>query len=483
MNRLWVRLTLAFAAVIIMSAVTIALLAGLTASHAFRRYLSYSDSSLHQALNEQLVEYYRLQGSWEGVEYLMGGLMLIPRPMRRPPPHMMPGTVDIQDAQIRIVLADEDNRVVYDSLDPSPSRRLSRDERAAAQDVVLNDEVIGHLVIAWPIRSDLLGPLEQSFVERLRWLLIAGTLVAAALGVVLSVILSRSLAAPLQRLATAARAIADRDFSRRVEVEGSVEMAEVSQAFNEMAETLEHSERQRQNMVADVAHELRSPLTILQGNLQAILDDVYPLEKAEVSRLYDETRLLARLVDDLRELALADAGQLRLNLVPTDVAQVAGALADSLAPVVEAQAATLQLQVPEDLPPVRADPDRVAQVLRNLLLNALYHTPAGGSIQVMARQAGDFVEVAVSDTGEGIAPEDLAHVFDRFWRGDRARTREGRWGSGSGLGLSIAQSLIEVQGGRIWAESKPGQGSIFRFSLPLAAGDPSPARPAGAQPA
>jgi len=277
----------------------------------------------------------------------------------------------------------------------------------------------------------------------------------------------------LQRLAAAARAVADRDFGHRLEPEGSQELAEVAQAFNEMTSALQQSERHRQNLVADVAHELRTPLSVVQGNLQAILDDVYPLDKAEISRLYDETRLLGRLVDDLRELALADAGQLRLNLRPIDAAEVIHATVENLAVAAEAQEVDLLAQVPENLQAVEADADRLAQILRNLLLNALRHTPPGGSVTVAAAASGTVLEIVVADTGEGIAPQDLAHVFDRFWRADQARTRPGgpdkRWAGGLGLGLSVAQSLVQAQGGRIWAESVLGRGATFRFTLPLAA--------------
>jgi signal transduction histidine kinase len=241
-------------------------------------------------------------------------------------------------------------------------------------------------------------------------------------------------------------------------------MIEVAQAFNEMTVALGESERQRQNMVADVAHELRTPLTVVQGNLRAILDDVYDLDKAEISRLYDETRLLSRLVDDLRELALADAGQLRLNARPTDLVRVIRSTVENLAPAAEAEGLTLSARIPEGLPAVQADPDRVAQVLRNLLVNALRHTPSGGSVTVTAVPSDSAVEIAVADTGEGIAAEDLPRVFERFWRADPARARTGS----TGLGLSVAQSLVEAQGGRIWAESTPGRGSTFRFTLPLA---------------
>jgi signal transduction histidine kinase len=249
-------------------------------------------------------------------------------------------------------------------------------------------------------------------------------------------------------------------------VGGSAEVADVSRAFNDMTAALEEAEGLRKNLMADVAHELRTPLSVLQGNLQAILDDVYPLDKAEVSRLYDETRLLGRLVEDLRELALADAGKLQMNLQPTDLGQVLRATCDHLVPAAEAEGVTLSVEAPGDLPVVQADPDRVAQVLHNLLVNALRHTTAGGSITVSSSQTDDGVQVAVADTGEGISPEDLLHLFDRFWRVDPSRSRGERWPGGTGLGLSIAQSLVKAQGGRIWAESTLGKGSTFYFTLP-----------------
>jgi two-component system OmpR family sensor kinase len=477
MNRLWVRLTLAFALVILVTVGAISLLADLTAGQVFRQYLSYSDIARFQNLTDRLAEYYVENGGWQGVEELLRQVRIVAPPMLGTMPRRPPGTMAWGDDTFFLILADADGRVVSGGPPGDPGRKLSRDEEAAAQDIMVGDEVVGRLVIARPVQSAIFGPMERAFVARLRWLLVVGALLAGAAGVLMGVVFSRSLTAPLRRLATAARAVADRDFSRRVRVEGSVEMAEVAEAFNEMTAALENSERQRQNMVADVAHELRTPLSVVQGNLRAILDDVYPLEKSEISRLYDETRLLSRLVDDLRELALADAGQLCLNLQAIDLAPEIQSTTDSLALAAEAHGVALAAHLPAGLSPVWADSDRLAQVLRNLLVNALRHTPAGGSVTVTAAQAGGTAQIVVSDTGEGIALQDLPQVFERFWRADAARSRTGRsgpvgselrWAGGSGLGLSVARSLVEAQGGRIWVESAQGQGTTFRFTLPLA---------------
>jgi len=217
--------------------------------------------------------------------------------------------------------------------------------------------------------------------------------------------------------------------------------------------------------MADVAHELRTPLTVIQGNLRAILDGVYPLEREEIATLYDETRLLQRLVDDLRELALAEAKQLKLNLQPIDLRVLIDATINNFGTAAEAQQIALGANLPAELAPVQADGDRVGQVIRNLVGNALRHTLANGSITIDVTATSDQVRVQVIDTGEGIPPEDLPHVFDRFYRGDRSRARSS---GGSGLGLAITKSLVEAMGGSIGVESRSGAGSTFWFTLPLA---------------
>ncbi len=460
MNRLWVRLVVAFGLVILVTVGVIAVLAGLTAGQEFHRYLAYSDTWANPVLMDELAAFYRQHGSWQGVETILAGEVTGPDPRFNTRQNRGPGA-------LRTILADADGRVVYDR-EGSSGRDLSADEQAAARAIEVDGRTVGYLVIVVPAPPGMPGPLEQWYLARLQWWLAIGALLAGALGLLLGVILSRSLTAPLRHLSNAARVVAARDFSHRVKEEGSAELTEVAQAFNQMTTALEESERQRQNMVADVAHELRTPLTVIQGNLQAILDDVYPLDKAEISRLYDETRLLSRLVDDLRELALADAGQLRLNRQPVAAAEIAQAAVASLSLAAEAKEVALSAQVPADLPPVHADPDRLAQVLHNLLVNALRHTPAGGTVTVTATPGATDLEIAVVDTGEGIAAEDLPHVFDRFWRADRSRSRDRLLTGGSGLGLSVAQSLVEAHGGRIWVESAAGRGAAFRFTLPYA---------------
>ncbi len=221
-------------------------------------------------------------------------------------------------------------------------------------------------------------------------------------------------------------------------------------------------------MLADVAHELRTPLSVLQGNLRAILDEVYPLNQEEMARLYEHTRFLSRLVNDLHELAQAEAHQLPLYRQKTNLASLINNVSDTFRPGAEAKGVTLQTELPADLPPVDVDPNRITQVLQNLLANALRHTPAEGGIIIGAKAAAGAVCVFICDTGEGIPPEYIPYIFDRFYRADPARARDK---GGAGLGLAIARAIVETHGGTISATSHgvPGQGTTFAVEFPMAA--------------
>ena len=453
MNRLWVRLTLAFVLVAVLGFGTAALLVDQQVATQFRGYLANSQL-LSSGLPDQLADFYTRTGSWEGVETLLNEAR---------GPGLGPGGMGqgrgLRRGAPSLVLADAQGRVVYG--DPGTLSRADLDAGLAVQ---TGGRTVGYVLVQAPGRTDVTGPA-QAFLDRVQTALVQAGLLAAVVGLLLGLLMARGLAAPLAEVAGAARELAAGRRDHRVRERGTDEVRTVGRAFNELAADLDQAETLRRNLVADIAHELRTPLTVVQGGLRAILDDVYPLDKGEIAVLYDETLVLNRLISDLRELAQAEAGQLALHLQPTDTARlVAGEVARFAE---QAQARTIELTVaaPQALPPVQADPDRVRQVLHNLLSNALRHTPAGGQITVAAQPTSDgqAVRVAVRDTGAGIAPEDLPHVFDRFWRADPSRSREG---GGSGLGLAIARQLVEAHGGRIGVDSRPGVGSEFWFTLP-----------------
>lgn len=311
----------------------------------------------------------------------------------------------------------------------------------------------------------VLAQLREYAVERFAAAYVRIIVVGGLLGIGLGIWISRQLTAPLEELASAAQAIGARQLSRRVRVQGTREVMGVAEAFNEMARELESAESLRKNLLADVAHELRSPLTVIQGNLRAILDDVYPLDKTEVARLYDQTRHLSRLVDDLHILAQAEARELPLNLLGVDIPRLLPQVAAAFESLAETQDVSLRVETPPALPLIRADAVRLTQVLHNLLTNALRHTPPGGVITLSAGQVENTIHLVVSDTGEGIPPEHLPHIFERFYRADQSRRRDK---GGVGLGLAIAHAIVEAHGGSIRAES-PGQdqGSVFTITFPL----------------
>jgi signal transduction histidine kinase len=289
--------------------------------------------------------------------------------------------------------------------------------------------------------------------------------VTSILGSIIGVITARGLTAPLNQLAKAAQDIGAQDLSRRVEVKGSAEIKTVARAFNDMAAALEQAEALRSNLLADVAHELRTPLTVIQGNLRAILDDVYELDKAEIARLYEQTRHLTRLVNDLRELAQAEAHKLPLSLAKVDVAAWVQDTVAAFRPIAEAEGITLNFEIIGEHPHLLADRARLTQSLHNLLYNAVQHTPSGGTVTIQVEQLQDRVYLRVQDTGRGIAPEHLDRVFDRFYRTDRARSRDS---GGTGLGLAIVRAIVEAHGGKVTVESQGlGQGSTFTIQLPL----------------
>ncbi|HKZ51372.1 MAG TPA: ATP-binding protein, partial [Dehalococcoidia bacterium] len=307
------------------------------------------------------------------------------------------------------------------------------------------------------------GQGEAAFLADVRRsLLISGGLAAAAaLGV--AIVIARQITGPLRRLAIAAGDIAHGKLGSRIEGAGGDEVGELARAFNGMAEALEQQEGLRRSMMADIAHELRTPLSVLRGNLEAIQDGLMEPTPQQVVILYDQSVALSRLVDDLRILSLASAGHLELHRHPIDVGELARSGVAELEAVARERGIGFSVDTDGDLPQVAVDRDRIAQALRNLLDNALRYTPQGGQVGVRVMGRGMGLVVSVVDTGSGIAPQDLPRIFDRFYRADGSRARAT---GGSGLGLAIVKQLIEAHGGRVWAESEQDRGSAFSFSLP-----------------
>lgn len=445
MNKLWVRLSLGFSAVVLVAVIVVALtgyLVGRTDPRGDRAAAS-------KRLAVELATYYQTRQSWAGSELLLRGAQTMFDKRR--------------ERSGDFFLADGEQRVIYHPQTGLVGKSLRQVEQVELLPIQADARTIGYLGLG-PVQPQ--EPAEpSSFVAFLGRTLLSVTLITGISGIIFGIVMSRSLTAPLNNLAAAAQAIGARNLSQRVEEKGSDELKAVARSFNEMAATLEQAEQLRRNLLADVAHELRTPLSILQGNLRAILDEVYPLNQAEMARLYEHTRFLSRLVNDLHELAQAEARQLPLHRQETNLAQLVKTTAESFRPGADEKGVTLDIVLPDDSPSLQVDPARLTQVLQNLLANALRHTPAGGKITLRLEAHPESLHLVVADTGEGIPAEYLPHIFDRFYRTDPARSRDR---GGAGLGLAIARAIIEAHDGRITATSSgiPGEGSIFTIQLP-----------------
>lgn len=310
-------------------------------------------------------------------------------------------------------------------------------------------------------------PAEQGFLNSVNRQLLLAVAVAGAVALLLAWFLSRRILGPVEALTRAAGNMEKGDLAQRVDVRSRDEIGQLAHAFNAMADGLTRMEQLRRNMVTDVAHELRTPLSNIRGYLEAMRDGVARPDPALIDSLHEEAMLLTRLVEDLQELELAEAGQLKIVKQEVDPREVIEGAVYIFQPSAKEKGIQLNINLPVDLPSVEADAERLGQVLRNLLANAITHTPPGGRIEIAATpQARDLV-VSVRDTGVGIPEEDLPFIFERLYRADHSRARST---GGAGLGLSIVKQLIELHGGHVWAESQKGEGSTFYLSLP--ASDP-----------
>lgn len=320
--------------------------------------------------------------------------------------------------------------------------------------------VIGATVVFWTLATALGAPdLGGTLLRGGALLLVLYVLAFTARSV-------RRLAAPVADVIEAVGRVAEGDLSTRVRVRGSRDGRALASAFNAMTSRLEAVEEQRRRLLADVSHELRTPLSVVQGNLEALVDGVHPADAAHLEAILEETKVLSRLVEDLRTLSLAESGALTLHREAMDVGVLVRESVDSFASQAEPAGIAIDAQVPTSLPQVDADPVRAREILANLIANAIRYTPRGGRVSVEARPLDGSVAIEVRDTGAGIAADRVDRIFDRFYKSAESR--------GAGLGLAIAKQLVEAHGGKITATSVLGEGTDIRFTLPIEASPTSP---------
>ncbi|MDR3600985.1 MAG: ATP-binding protein [Desulfosporosinus sp.] len=466
--------------------------------------LGHAESYVQQAFSERLnmlvSDYYEGHGGWGGVQDYILKITGTPDQKFGHPAH------DYQ----RFLVFDQANKVVADPITKDLGKQLAMfppDNKISKQwqEIKVGGQTVGHY---WQDQrlSAMDGRLAKTIGTSIIQAMIIGLIITSLMALLLGLLLTGHITKPLNRLMEAVRKVGKGDLSSRVEVKGNDDIAILARDFNRMTEQLNRNEEVRRNMVADIAHELRTPLAVILGKLESIQEGVLPSTPETILPIQDETLRLIRLVRDLQQLSLAEAGKLPMTMKPIQLRQIVERITEQFA--IEFEERGLHIEVIGDVPEIIGDQDRLTQVFVNIIGNALLHTPPGGSLRVLLTEAekplknglindetthrlrdvfrrkvekleevnrreeknsGDlrstgWVQVAVEDSGEGIPEEELEHIFNRFYRVDKARERES---GGTGLGLAIAKEFIQAHGGFIYAESKPGVGSRFRILLPV----------------
>jgi signal transduction histidine kinase len=481
MSSLYLRLLVVIVGVSLLAVIMLALISSRTTSQEFRRFVKRDDGTDLERMRPELLVHYQSHGNWDGVLPVLerlsniSGKQFILTDARQTVVAVAPAS--LRESNVKLL---PDGSLELTRRQESGGRVLVEEFAIAGQPATeLRDssgQLVGTLYLV-PVGGGEMNQNQKRFLGMVnRSLLLAGG-ASAALALVAAFFLARRILRPVQALTAAAKRMQNGDLRARVQPEGGDELAELGRAFNSMAEVMIRTEELRRNLVSDVAHELRTPLASVRCQLEAMQDGLAEPDQAAINSIHEEVMQLNRLVEDLQELALAEASQFSLNLQPISLKEQAERVARSLQPLAASQSVGIEISVAEDLPLANADPGRLRQILTNILQNAIMHTAPGSKVRLSAKlnqprteaKPGQLlmlvqspIEVTIQDSGSGIAPEHLPHIFDRFFRADASRSRAT---GGSGLGLAIVKQLVELHGGKVWAESLPGVGTTIRFTL------------------
>lgn len=430
----------------------------------------------YEKVVQQLEEYYRKNGSWKGVSTvaetaqpeIMGGMGMN---MMNPTANGIGnsngnGTGGQSPNEGKFTIADKDLVVVWSSANVELGSKLTSSDKSSSLSLETEPGiVVGYLLVSGrrAVQSSEVSPL----LKNLRTAVLRSGLIAGILAFIIAIILANGLLRPVKLLTQAADSLSHGKLSARVVVKGKDEIAHLGNSFNSMAENLEAAQTRKKAMTADIAHELRSPLAVQKAQLEAMQDGIVPINQESLQTVVDQTNFLTRLVDDLRTLALVDAGELPLELEDIDITALCAQVVERFHPQAGQQQVKLGYKNSsgKDVVLIKADPDRITQILGNLISNALHHTNEDGEITLEVTKKKDIVSISVKDNGCGIPEADLPHLFERFYKGDKSRTREKA--SSTGLGLSIARNLARVHGGDLNAENNNEGGANFILTLPI----------------
>ena len=434
------RLFLALLGTALASIALVVTLLRTSTQHQVRAFMAQSEPWGLQAAAQALADFYTRQHDWRGVEPLLAL------------PHGPGGR------EGSLLLADPQGRILAPA--PYAGHTWSPTQRNLAVPIRVDGRVVGYVL---PPADGHAANAGRTLLHNLDQAALLAALLTTLLAAALAWALSRHMTRPIHALMAAARRLAAGDLQARVPETGDAELASLARAFNHMAAALQQAEATRQRLLADIAHELRTPLAVQQAHLEALQDGVYPLTPANLAPVVEQNRLLARLIEDLRTLTLMDAGRLPLHPRPLALVPWLQAWVEGLQATAHQHEVRLETHWPADDLWVRADPERLEQILHNLAANALRYTPPGGRIEIGARSQGDRVQVWLRDTGPGLPPGEETRIFERFYRVDKSRARAS---GGSGLGLSIARGLARAMGGDLTAANHPDGGAQFTLHLP-----------------
>jgi signal transduction histidine kinase len=460
-HSLTVKLILAFLIVSLTGAVLAAVLARWATARAFDSLVV--DQAEANFINDAAT-YYQVKGSWDGVARSLSQRRLPPgRQPARSFERVRPEQGSNQAPQpFTFVLLNQDRTVVVPAGGYRVGQSVAPGAAARETPIEISGQVVGSVIATGqPVALD---QREALYVARTNQALLWAGLIGAAIALVLGAVLARELVHPITEMTAASRAVARGELGRQVTIRSDDELGELAASFNQMSADLAQASALRRQMTADIAHELRSPLSVITGYLESLRDGVLKPNPERFQAMYGEAQQLGRLVEDLRTLSLADAGELPLTRLPVPAGDILEQVVAAFGHQADQAGVRLEAQAANDESIIAVDPERLVQVLENLVSNALRHTPAGGEITLAAGIAPGAVLLCVQDTGEGIPAHILPHIFERFYRGDPARSLDG---GESGLGLAIAKSIVEAHGGTLAATSAgPGTGSTFTIRLP-----------------
>ncbi|MCB0203725.1 MAG: HAMP domain-containing protein [Caldilineae bacterium] len=442
MRSLTLKLTLAFLFVGLIGALLVAVFVGVRTQREFDQFIT---DRYQQDMVQELESYYSQNGGWDNISAIA----------MRTPGGFVRAPVALVDTNQAVLLGTRHYRVGQTVSDADLRRSLP---------IEVDGQVVGRLVLdlaSGPEPGTPYSP-ETAFLERVNQAIVFGALGATIIALALGILLARAISRPVKELTEATQRVSRGDLGHQVPVRTEDELGQLAASFNQMSIDLATSNQLRRQMTADVAHELRTPLSVILGYTEALADGKLQGKPGIYDAMYGEAQLLSHLVDDLRTLSLADAGELALNRAPMPPLECLERTAAAHAALAAQRNVHIDVQASPDLPLIDVDRERIAQILGNLVSNALRYTPEGGNITLSARAAGNDVILQVNDNGPGIDPEHLPFIFKRFYRADESRPANGE----SGLGLAIAHSLVEAHGGTIRAGNGVDGGAVFTISLP-----------------